>query len=176
MGRKKSNDPPLRGRADYVLSVYGAARWGLEIKAPSEPITQDTIEQAISYARHPEVSGFYAAILNGRRFVMFRNTQGSDAEAIVDIEIISVEKLAELLMSILSPAAIRRDCPPPIVDLAQPLAEGYRSSATITGGVSIISNFEWECDFPLLAGASEPLDEVCRILNGFRSDLTGGSV
>jgi hypothetical protein len=33
LGRKKNNDPPLRGRADYVLSVAGAGRWVLEIKA-----------------------------------------------------------------------------------------------------------------------------------------------
>ena len=41
LGRKKNNDPPLRGRADYILSVIGAGRWALEIKAPSESISQD---------------------------------------------------------------------------------------------------------------------------------------
>ncbi len=52
LGRKKPTDPPLRGRADYVLTVVGAGRWVLETKAPNEPIDVDTIEQAISYVHN----------------------------------------------------------------------------------------------------------------------------
>ena len=71
LGRKKRNDPPLRGRADYVLAVNGAGRWVLEIKSPNEKIGIDEIEQALSYARHPEIAGSYAAITNGIDFVLY---------------------------------------------------------------------------------------------------------
>jgi Type I restriction enzyme R protein N terminus (HSDR_N) len=67
-----------------VLSVTGAGRWVLEIKAPKEEITQDTIEQAIAYARHPEVSVTYAAILNGRRFVVMHDSQRSTDKPLID--------------------------------------------------------------------------------------------
>lgn len=176
LGRKKTNDPPLRGRADYVLSVNGAGRWVLEIKAPSEAITDDSIDQAISYSRHPEVSAHYAAILNGRRFVMFYNTQSSKDAPIADIEVTSVEELQASLEGTLSPAAIRRDCSPPIVDLGQPLAEGFRSSAAVTGGLIVYSEFEWDCSFPLPDNARQQLDEACRIMGGYRSNVTGGNV
>jgi len=56
LGRKKPSDPALRGRADYVLSVLGAGRWVLEVKAPDQAIDLDTVDQALTYARHPSVS------------------------------------------------------------------------------------------------------------------------
>ena len=176
LGRKKNNDPPLRGRADYVLSVTGAGRWVLEIKAPSEDITQDVIDQAISYARHPEVSGSYAAVLNGRRLVVLHNTQSSSDEPIVDIEVTSPDELAKQLSSLLSPAAIRRNCSPPVVDLGLPLSDGFRSSANIIGGSISYSNFWRECNYPLPENARAELDEMSRRLSDFRSTITGGRV
>jgi predicted type IV restriction endonuclease len=110
LGRKKKGDPPLRGRADYILSVGGAARWTLEVKAPSEEINRDAIEQAISYARHPEISGSYAAVLNGKRFVVFHNSQNSFDVPLVDIPVENVSSLAAKLAPLLSPMSIRRDC------------------------------------------------------------------
>ena len=176
LGRKKNNDPPLRGRADYVLSVTGAGRWVLEIKAPSEDITQDVIDQAISYARHPEVSGSYAAVLNGRRLVVLHNTQSSSDEPIVDIEVSSPDELAKQLSSLLSPAAIRRNCSPPVVDLGLPLSDGFGSSANIIGGSISYSDCCWDCNFPLPDEKRAELDEACRRLSGFRSTITGGRV
>lgn len=46
--RNTATDPPLRGRADYILSVIGAARWVLEVKAPNEDIDADAIDRALS--------------------------------------------------------------------------------------------------------------------------------
>src|SRR5688572_22355059 len=127
LGRKKATDPPLRGRADYLLTVTGAARWVLEIKAPNQPIDVNAIEQAISYARHPEVSAVYAMVLNGVRLTVHHASQASTAPPLVDIQVTDPMSLAEQLRGVLSPAAIRRDCSPPIVDLGKPLAEGLRS-------------------------------------------------
>ena len=176
LGRKKNNDPPLRGRADYVLSVTGAGRWVLEIKAPSEDITQDVIDQAITYARHPEVSGTYIAILNGARFVVFHNSQKSSDQPIVDLEVTSPEQLAERLCGLLSPSAIRRDCSPPVVDLGTPLADGFRSSTNIIGGAITYSEFIWKCNSTLPEQQIEALDEICRRLSTLRSTITGGVV
>ena len=135
LGRKKDNDPPLRGRADYILNVTGVARWAFEIKAPDQELTIDAVEQAISYARHPEVSASYAALTNGRMFLLFRASQRSDEQPIVSLQVQSVQQLADELSGVLGPAAIRRDCSPAVVDLARPLADGLRSSVNITGGV-----------------------------------------
>jgi predicted type IV restriction endonuclease len=94
LGRKKSSDPLLRGRADYILSVTGAGRWCFEIKSPTEEITPEVVDQAISYARHPRVSGCYAAVLNGRRLVVYHNSQTSDQEPFVDLEVTSAATAA----------------------------------------------------------------------------------
>ena len=176
LGRKKKNDQPLRGRADYVLVVTGSGRWVLEIKAPSIQIDQDALEQAISYARHPEISGTYAAVLNGKRFIVMHNSQRSTDEPIIDLAVSTPNDLALHVQNILSPASIRRDCTPPVVDLGQPLAKGLRSSAVITGGAIRYSSFTWECDFPLPDDAKQNLDETCRRMASNRLSITGGRV
>ena len=136
LGRKKQSDVrlPQGGDADYLMSVAGAGRWVLETKPPSEEITADDIDQAVSYARHPEVSAHYAAVLNGRRFVLYYSTQSSNDKPHLDTEVSSPEELAKALDGLLSPLAIRRDCTPPVVDPRAPLAPGFRGEARIIGG------------------------------------------
>ncbi len=176
LGRKKPNDPPLRGRPDYILSVAGAGRWILEVKAPSEEITQDVIEQAISYARHPEVSASYAVMLNGRFLTIFSNTQRSTDKPLANIEVTSLEELADKLKATLSPSAIRRDCSPPIVDLGLPLSEGFRSNAKITGGIINHKEFMWECNFPMPPQQAQELNKMKQFMTGRRETITGGRV
>ena len=159
-----------------MLSVTGAGRWILEIKAPKEEITQDTIEQAISYARHPEVSATYAAVFNGKRFVVMHNSQRSTSDPLIDIDVSSPHELAEQVRGLLSPASIKRDCSAPIVDLGLPLADGFRSNANITGGVIIYSDFAWESNVELPSESKPQLDEMCRMLRGYRAAITGGLV
>lgn len=176
LGRKKLPDPPLRGRADYVLTVVGAGRWVLETKASHEAIDIDAIEQAISYARHPEVSASYSVILNGVRLTVHHASQVSTDAPLVDLPVSDPESLAQQLSSLLSPAAIRRDCSPPFVDLAKPLAEGLRSRAEIRGGEIHHEQFRWSSNFQLPAEQLKPLDEMCRRLSGFHVAVTGGTV
>ncbi len=175
LGHKKASDPLLRGRADYLLGVLGVARWILEVKAPSEAITQETIEQAMSYARHPEVSASYTAITNGKRFVLFHQTQASDDNPMIDFEIICLKKLYEQLSSTLSPYGIRRDCSPPIVDLGHPLADGLRSFARITSGEIHYLN----CYSQTNLHSSELisiLDDEFAILKGYRTSIKSGRI
>lgn len=176
LGRKKNSDPPIRGIPDYVLSVTGAGRWVLEIKAPNVDIRQDQIEQAISYARHPEVSASYAAILNGRRLVVYHITQRSEEDPLLDLSVESPDSVAQQLMATLSPHAIRRDCSPPKVDLGLPLAEGLRSSAEIKSGTIGYSDYQWVSNQQLPPEFASQQDEVRRRMLGFRTDITGGRV
>lgn len=176
LGRKKKTDPPLRGRVDYALVVTGAGRWALDAKAPNEEITQDAVEQVITYARHPEIGGSYAVVLNGRTLVVYP-ASGTFADGpLVTLPVERPEQLAEKLMGLLSPAAIRRDCSPPVVDLGKPLAEGFRSSAAITKGVILYEAFAWQSNFSVPASAAAALDEMARRMTGYRSNINGGRV
>jgi len=176
LGHKKASDPPLRGRADFVLSVLGAGRWVLETKAPHEPIDVNAIEQAITYARHPEVSATYAAILNGVRLTVHHASQASAEKPLVDVTISDAASLAKQLAGLLSPAAVRRDCTPPIVDLGSPLADGLRSKAPILGGQIRHDKTTWSANIPLPDGEVQRIDEMCRRLSGLRIAITGGTV
>lgn len=177
LGRKKTGDPPLRGRADYVLAVAGAGRWVLEAKAPSEEIDRDAVEQALSYARHPQVAGEYAALLNGRRFVVYRYSQLATEPPLLDLEVGDDHgELVEVASRLLSPAVIRRDCSPPVVDLDLPLAEGFRSTARINGGTIKYEVFVWQANFDLSPEMRGALDALCERLTGVRTTITGGRV
>lgn len=176
LGRKKETDPPLRGRADYVLSVLGAGRWVLETKAPTEAIDRDAIEQAMSYARHPEIAATYAVILNGEQLTVHHTSQPSTAPPLAVLAISDPDTLAEELSGLLSPAAIRRDCSPPIVDLRRPIADGLRSSAAIRGGEVHHHAFTWKCNFALPAENASNMDEMARRLTGLKIPITGGEV
>lgn len=176
LGRKKQNDPPLRGRADYVLSVVGAGRWVLETKAPHEPIDMDAIDQALTYARHPEVSAAYAAIFNGVRLTVHHRSQTSNEKPLIDLSVSDAGSLAKQLAGLLSPAAIQRDCSSPVVDLGTPLAKGLRSRAQIRSGEIRHQHSSWSANIPLPETEVSRLNEMCRRLAGLRIAVTGGTV
>jgi hypothetical protein len=176
LGRKKPTDPPLRGRADYVLTVMGAGRWVLDTKSPDEPIDVDAIGQAVSYARHPEVSASYSVILNGVRLTVHHASQAVTVAPLLDLPESDPKSLAERLSGLLSPAAIRRDCSPPAVDLGKPLAEGLRSSAEIRRGEIRHDQCRWSANIQLPAEQVNHLNEMCRRLRGLCLTVTGGTV
>lgn len=166
----------MRGRADYVLRVLGVGRWVLEIKAPSEKITQDVIDQTISYARHPEVSGHYAAILNGERFVVFCNTQASNEEPLLDLRVTTPQELAQKLTGLLSPSAICRDLRQPTVDLGKPLADGLRSRSNIINGTIVYSKFTSESNFLIPAPQKIILNDHLEKMSSIMGTITGGRI
>jgi type I site-specific restriction endonuclease len=55
LGLKKDTDPPLRGKADYVCKAGGRVAWVIEAKSSEADITAEAVEQAYTYARHPEI-------------------------------------------------------------------------------------------------------------------------
>lgn len=65
--KKKINIIP-----DYLLKVKNYYAWVLDAKHPNEKIVNDTnVEQAYSYAIHPDVRVKLYALCNGRDFVVF---------------------------------------------------------------------------------------------------------
>jgi len=103
-------------------------------------------------------------------------SQASTETPLIDLPVADPESLAEQLRSLLSPAAIRRDCSPPVVDLGKPLAEGLRSRAEIRGGEIHHEQFRWSSNFQLAGEQVNHLNEMCRRLSGYRVTVTGGAV
>ncbi len=68
LGRKKSSDPYLRGKADYICEAGGRVRWVIEAQAPGESLNSAIEEQAWSYAVHPEIRAVYFVVSNGHQF------------------------------------------------------------------------------------------------------------
>ena len=134
LGRKDSKkDPPLRGSADYVLEVDSLVRWVVEAKPPVE-ISIDDIEQAWTYASHPEVRAVYFVLCNGRILEVFNAHHGPNASAVLSVP---YEKIAEQwgkIANCLSPKALLRDFQGPAVDTGLSIGLGLRSSAQITNG------------------------------------------
>src|SRR5712692_958278 len=81
--KNPKKDPELRGKSDYILEVGGKLRWVIEAKAPDLAIDTDSIEQAYTYANHPEIRGIYFALCNGRTLSIFRTAHGPDAGAVL---------------------------------------------------------------------------------------------
>jgi hypothetical protein len=142
LGHKKAGDPELRGRADYICEADGSARWVLEAKPPFESLDIDAIEQAYSYANHPEVRAVYFAVSNGREFRVYQTSAGPVAEPIIALGLEELESKFQLLGAVLSPAAIQSRFAKVEVDLNPPLAPGLRSLVRVDGGTITIDGEE----------------------------------
>jgi hypothetical protein len=181
LGRKKpAKDPVLHGRPDYVLRVVGVCRWVLETKPPTDELDIDVIEQAISYARHPEINGDLVAALNGRRFVLYRVTQTANEEPIFSTEDCEPKSPTRQLENILSPHALKRDMRHPSIDPGRSLGGGLRSREAIVGGTLtydfadyeiIECPLEFEPQFRAQLGQSQP-----PIIPGSRFSIEGGLI
>lgn len=107
---------------------------------------------------------------------MHHISQTSAERPLVDLPILEVDSLAKQLAGLLSPAAVRRDCTPPIVDLGTPLAEGLRSRAPIRGGEIRYEQSTWSTNIPLPPAEVQRLTEMYRRLAGLRIAITGGTL
>lgn len=57
---------------DYLFEVAGKPAWILDAKSPNEAISKSKhVEQAYSYAIHPEVRVKFFALCNGKEFVLY---------------------------------------------------------------------------------------------------------
>ncbi|MHB1183956.1 MAG: type I restriction enzyme HsdR N-terminal domain-containing protein [Desulfobulbia bacterium] len=136
LGRKQpSKDPILRGKADYILEVKNKIRWVIEAKAPEVEIDIDTIEQAYTYANHPEVRAVYFVLSNGINLKVFQTNRGPNQEPIFQTEYNQLNNVLSQLVNLLGPEAIVRDHPEVTLDTGPPLALGLRSVVRIANGL-----------------------------------------
>jgi Type I restriction enzyme R protein N terminus (HSDR_N) len=139
LGKRKSSDPPLRGYADYICEAGGLVRWVIEAKPPGETLGKLALEQAWSYANHPEIHAVYFVVTNGREFKLFQTNRGPKVEALFECTYEQLEERLNALDSLLAPDAILKAHPTQLIDTGVPLGPGLRSLVRITsGGVRLI--------------------------------------
>lgn len=158
-GRKKDSDPPLRGKPDYYCIVGGKYRWVLEAKSPQHEISPDDIQQAYTYALHPEIAAIYYCLCNGLEFRIYRASHHPSAGPIFSVTYAELESNYQIIKNILSPAAIRRDFEGQQIDVGRPIGEGLRSICRINSGYYQFTD-----------------NNLDRTLNGLRISITGGSI
>ncbi len=170
LGRKKpKTDPDLQGRADYVCEVRGVARWVVEAKPANAPITIDDVEQACSYAAHPEVQAFIYAICNGHRLQLYETFKGALAKPSVEFSYNELEEKWAVLENLLSPEAIwRRHLKTPL-DVGNPIARGMGSRVRVLGGNAQF--VDMRCKFP---APEELMDQQFAILKAINSPIGFG--
>lgn len=136
LGRKNpAKDPELRGKADYVLEVKSLVRWVIEAKAPNVDIDLDAIEQAWTYASHPEVRAVYFALCNGKQFQLFQTNHAPNVEPILSLRYDQLNDCLLQLADVVGPDALLRDYPRQECDMRPPLGIGLRSICRITSGM-----------------------------------------
>ncbi|WP_051311891.1 type I restriction enzyme HsdR N-terminal domain-containing protein [Zooshikella ganghwensis] len=86
---------------DYLFLSEGKPYWVLDAKAPGEEITKSKhVEQAYSYAIHPEVRAELFALCNGKEFVLYSIKR---FDPILKFKLQSIGESWELLSRILNP-------------------------------------------------------------------------
>jgi hypothetical protein len=150
LGRKNPlRDPPLRGRVDYILEVNGLVRWTIEAKPPTGTISIDDVEQAYSYACHPEIRAVFFCIVNGAELRIYQTNHGPSAAPVLTLLYSELPGAMQRLENILGPQAILRDHPRVHLDSGEPIGPGLRSVVRIVSGFVEFS--DCEPPVPLLA-------------------------
>jgi hypothetical protein len=135
LGRKKpGKDLRLRGNADYTLQVGNHARWTLEAKPPSEPLDEDVLQQAWSYAIHPEVQASYFAVCNGRLFELYQTSAPWGAAPLLRLAYEELGTKFEQLKAWLGPAQIARKHPSHLPEAGKPLGGNLRAFERVASG------------------------------------------
>lgn len=136
LGRKNSKkDPILRGIADYILEAELSVRWVVEAKAPDVDIDNDAIEQAFTYANHPEIRAVYFALCNGRKLVVYQTNRGPQSAPLLEINYEDFDSKYRSIESLLAPESILRDNPSIEPEIGEPIGEGLRSIVRVTNGL-----------------------------------------
>jgi hypothetical protein len=134
LGRKKTKkDPMLRGEADYIFDIDKKWRWVLEAKKPGQ-INIDEIEQAYSYAIHPEVRAIYFCLSDGYEFKIYRTDYAPEVAPIFQTNYDELNTTFDTLKNILSPDSIRRDWSASVIDIGKPVGAGLNSIVKIESG------------------------------------------
>ncbi|WEZ84624.1 type I restriction enzyme HsdR N-terminal domain-containing protein [Rhizobium sp. 32-5/1] len=166
LGRKKATDAELQGRADYICEYTPYARWTVEAKPPSQPLSIDDAQQAHSYSAHPDVGAFYYMLINGRQGQVFQISHPD--KPLFEWAIAETGDVLPILKSFLSPTALQKKFSSPI-DLGKPIAEGLRSKLEIIGG-DIVYDEHISEDLP---GDLSTMDGMRQTVSGIGVERTG---
>lgn len=133
LGRKKpGKDPQLAGRADYICEVISYGRWVVEVKPPNEVLSIEAVQQAHTYAAHPEIGAAFIMVTNGRRFELYRT--GALETPLLAFQHDQLEQSLLSLFNIVGPDAIRKLSNLVRADSGKPLGRNLSSKLTIAGG------------------------------------------
>jgi hypothetical protein len=135
LGHKKpTTDPPIRGKADYVCYAGGRVAWTVEAKPSGPDFTIDDVEQAFTYARHPEVRAAYFCLCNGREWRVYATDGSAEAPILRTIDPRDPKTAARNLESLLGAAALQTRFAAVAADSLPPIGPGLLSFAQIIGG------------------------------------------
>ena len=85
---------------DYVFLANGKPLWILDAKSPTEDVLKSShVEQAYSYAIHPEIRADMYALCNGREFALYETRK---FEPILHFKLSEIEPMREKLFRILN--------------------------------------------------------------------------
>lgn len=164
LGRKNpKRDPSLAGRADYVCDAIPYGRWVIEVKKPAQAITVDDVQQAHTYAAHPEISAAYFLITNGRDWDLYRTSSLQDP--ILRWSFADQESVMLRLFNLVGPEAIKRLVSLMKPDPGKPLGPNLASEIELIGGHVVYEDHQ----------SSHPLLDTSQ-LNGLSLPITGGYV
>lgn len=89
---------------DYLLQVSEKPAWILEAKSPFEEITDTKhIEQAYSYAIHPEIRVNYFALCNGHYFILYNISR---SKPLFHISLRAIDLYRNMLKELISPPKV----------------------------------------------------------------------
>lgn len=176
LGRKKKTDRLLTGRADYILSINGVGRWVIEAKPPNVQISNDDVEQALTYARHPEISASLCVITNGLETHIY------EANSIAGLEPVGIEEnsnpiqLATDLSFLLSPENFAHRFRRRVANLHGGFAKGMPESQNIVAGHAVYRQVQIFHNLPDLDEVQRKLDNLKNSLVDFVSHIDGGRI
>jgi|UPI000647C19E hypothetical protein len=135
LGRKKpGKDLKLQGNADYTLQVARHARWTLEAKAPDQALDEEVIQQAWSYAIHPEVQASYFAVSNGRLFELYATSSAWGSAPIISCKYEELSNRYAEIEAFLGPSQIARKHPNHLQSAGKPLGPNLKAFERIASG------------------------------------------
>jgi hypothetical protein len=89
---------------DYLMQVNEKPAWIFEAKSPTEDITDTKhIEQAYSYAIHPEIRVNYFALCNGHHFILYNTSR---PKPLFHISLRAIDLYRSMLKKLLSPTNV----------------------------------------------------------------------
>jgi hypothetical protein len=146
LGRKNPAKDPLLGKADYICEAIGYGRFVVEVKAPNLQISRDDIEQAHTYAAHPEIAALYFLVTNGRDYQLYMTSRL--VKPLLTWAHDDIEDLRLQISAILDFEAIKKYAAITTPDVGRPLGNGLPSRLRIRGGEIVYGAHS--SDHPLL--------------------------